>query len=70
MNSTSTKRNTNRRIVRYPELKSEFGIDWTFQHVSRLSRAGKFPPKVVLGYRSVGWFADAVEGWLAEREAA
>ncbi len=56
-------------IVRHPDLKVKFGIDWSFEHCSRMSKLGKFPPKVKLSYRCVGWFENDLKRWLAERAA-
>lgn len=53
-----------KEIIRYPELKSRYGIDFTFDHICRLSKAGKFPPKLKLSYRSVAWRVADVEDWL------
>jgi predicted DNA-binding transcriptional regulator AlpA len=58
-----------KEFIRYPELKSRFGIPFTFQHCSRLADDGKFPPKVKLSYRCVGWFVADIETWLAAHQA-
>lgn len=55
----------NQRIIRKPELFARIGLsDAT---IWRMERAGKFPRRVQLGGNSVGWIADEIEGWFAER---
>jgi prophage regulatory protein len=62
-----------RRLVRFPELKSEFGIPWSRMHVDREEKAGRFAKRVHLGPNTVAWFADEIEAMIeaaaAEREA-
>jgi len=59
-----------RRILRFPELKNTYGIDWTRQHVDRLIAANKFPSKHRFSENTVGWFSDEIEAWMAERVAS
>lgn len=56
-------------IVRYPDLRPRFGIDYSFEHLCRMSAAGTFPAKVKLSHRCVGWVASEIEAWLAARMA-
>jgi len=57
-----------RRFIAYSELKDRFGLPWTRQHVDRLVKAEKFPPKIRLSEHRVGWWSDQIEGWLASRD--
>jgi prophage regulatory protein len=57
------------RIVRFPELKSAYGIPYTRMHIDRLEKAKQFPMRVRLGPGCVGWVADEVANWIAERVA-
>jgi predicted DNA-binding transcriptional regulator AlpA len=61
---------TPKKIIRHPELKPRYGIDYSYQHCSRLGAIGRFPKKVRLSYRCVGWFEDEIEAWLEERRLA
>jgi predicted DNA-binding transcriptional regulator AlpA len=54
-------------FIRYPELRPRYGIPYSFEHCCRLAAAGKFPPKLKLSYKCVGWLAADIERWLASR---
>lgn len=59
------RKNMNHTIIRKPELFSRVGLsDAT---IWRMERAGKFPRRVRLGGKSVGWLDEEIEGWFAER---
>ena len=53
------------RIIRKAELCSRVG--YSDVHVWRLERDGKFPKRVQLGPRSVGWIESEVDDWLQRR---
>ena len=44
-------------------------IPYTPQHILRLEKAGKFPKRLKLGARRVGWLLSEIEGWIAVRAA-
>jgi len=71
---TKDKPARRRRLVRYPELKTEFGIPWSRMHVDRQEKAGRFPKRVHIGANTVAWFADEIAEMLeaagAERGTA
>jgi len=55
----------NQRIIRKPELFSRVGLsDAT---IWRMEKDGKFPRRVKLGGKSVGWIDDEIKGWFADR---
>jgi prophage regulatory protein len=56
------------RIIRRHELTGKVG--YCLAHIYRLERAGRFPRRVQLGPRAVGWVEDEVEAWLRERVEA
>jgi len=58
-----------RRLVRYPQLKPEYGIPWSRQWIDRLIPAGRFPKKVHLGPQTVGFWSDEIEDMLASADA-
>ena len=50
------------RIMRLSEVKAVTGLSKTT--IYRFEKEGRFPPRVSLGERSVGWFEDDVETFL------
>ena len=63
------ERNTNRpaRILRSREVEARTGLSRSTLYRWRL--AGRFPPAVTLGPRSVGWIESDVDAWIQERSA-
>lgn len=59
-----------RKLVSKKELKSVYGIPYSFAHVARLEKAGHFPKRKQLGACRVAWYADEVETWIEERPRA
>lgn len=59
--------NNPRKLVSKRELKSVYGIPYSFMHIARLEKDGKFPQRIKLGACRVAWFADEVEAWIDER---
>src|SRR5262245_8361605 len=59
------------RVLRFPQLESEKGIDYHRSHVDRLERQGAFPKRVKLGsgtrQGAVGWWEDEIDDWLERR---
>lgn len=53
------------RIVTRKELR--LIVPYTPQHILRLEKQGKFPKRIHIGARRVGWYLADVEAWLAER---
>ncbi len=57
------------RIMRLSEVKAVTGLSKTT--IYRFEKEGRFPSRVSLGERSVGWFEDDMEGFLMSlRQAA
>ena len=50
------------RIMRLREVKAVTGLSTTT--IYRFEKEGRFPSRVSLGERSVGWFEDDIEGFL------
>jgi prophage regulatory protein len=42
-------------------------VPYSPQHILRLEKSGKFPKRIKIGERRVGWRLSDVEAWLAER---
>jgi prophage regulatory protein len=45
-------------------------VPYTIQHIGRLEKQGKFPRRIPLGPRRVGWWLSSINQWVAERVAA
>jgi prophage regulatory protein len=54
------------RLVRMNEVLYLTGLSRTT--IWKMEREGKFPPKVVITGRHVGWRESAVQEWLDSRE--
>jgi prophage regulatory protein len=57
------------RLVSKKELKTIFGVPYSFAHIARLEAAGQFPKRVQLGACRVAWVADEIDTWIEERIA-
>jgi prophage regulatory protein len=53
------------RIITKRELR--LMVPYSPQHILRLEKRGKFPTRVQLGARRVGWYLHEVQGWLQQR---
>jgi len=53
------------RILTKKELR--LMVPYSPQHILRLENRGKFPKRVQLGARRVGWYLHEVRGWLQKR---
>jgi len=56
------------QILRRPEVSSRTGLARSTLYAA--IAAGRFPPPVKIGPRSVGWLETEIQSWLAERVAA
>jgi prophage regulatory protein len=57
------------KLVSKKELRSIFGVPYSFAHIARLEAAGVFPKRVKLGACRVVWIAAEVQDWIDERIA-
>lgn len=57
------------KLVSKKELKSVFGVPYSFAHIARLEAAGTFPKRVKLGACRVAWVSEEVQAWIDERIA-
>ena len=53
------------RIITKKELR--LIVPYSPQHILRLEKRGKFPKRVQLGARRVGWYLHEVHSWLQQR---
>jgi prophage regulatory protein len=44
-------------------------LPFSDMHIWRLEKAGKFPKRIKLGERRVGWDLDEVMAWIEDRKA-
>ena len=60
-----------RKLVSKKELKSIYGVPYSFAHIARLEKKEppRFPKRVTLGACRVAWVAEEVEAWIDERIA-
>ena len=42
-------------------------VPYTVQHIGRLEKTGKFPKRIPIGSRRVGWWLEEILAWLAGR---
>ena len=57
------------KLVSKKELKTVYGVPYSFAHIARLEAAGLFPKQVRLGACRVAWIAEEVQNWIDERIA-
>lgn len=57
------------KLVTKKELRSLFGVPYSFAHIARLEASGQFPKRVRLGACRVAWLAEEVQIWIDERVA-
>ena len=57
------------KLVTKKELRSLFGVPYSFAHIARLEASGQFPKRVRLGACRVAWLAEEVQNWIDERVA-
>ena len=55
------------RVITRRELRSL--VPYTPQHILRLEKKGKFPKRIKVGERRVGWWLHEVMAWLEEKSA-
>lgn len=58
-----------RKLVSKKELKSIYGVPYSFVHIARLEAAGTFPKRIMLGACRVAWVAEEVEAWIDDKIA-
>jgi prophage regulatory protein len=53
------------RVITRRELRRL--VPYTPQHILRLEKKGKFPKRIKVGERRVGWWLHEVMAWLDQR---
>lgn len=62
------KKQRHKRIIRKPEVRARVGLSDV--QIWRLERAGKFPKRVQIGPKAVGWVESEVDEWIDEKVEA
>ena len=57
------------RLVSKKELRTVYGVPYSFQHIARLEKAGQFPQRMQLGPNRVAWYCSEIEEWISVRAA-
>ncbi|HKB91871.1 MAG TPA: AlpA family phage regulatory protein [Opitutaceae bacterium] len=57
------------KLLDFKELKSTRGITFGRTHLGRLEIEGKFPKRVQLGEKRIGWVMTEIDEWLAQKLA-
>jgi len=55
-------------LIRFPELYKLIQI--SNSQIYRLEKAGKFPLRIRLSYRTIAWQKDEILSWIEERKEA
>jgi len=58
------------KLVSKKELKSVFGVPYSFAHIARLEAAGQFPRRVQIAPGTIGWVKSELEEFAARAVAA
>ena len=58
--------NQSNRILRLPDVKALTGLSRS--SIYAYIKDGKFPHRIALGERSVGWYESEVDAWVASRQ--
>ena len=56
------------QVLRFPALHAKVGLSKA--QVDRLEAAGKFPRRIRIGTRAVGWLEQDVDRWLEDLAAS
>jgi prophage regulatory protein len=57
------------KLLRYCDLQTTRGINYSRRHLYNLENERKFPRRVQLGENRVGWIESEIDGWIVERSA-
>jgi prophage regulatory protein len=63
--SVAEHRVTGARVLRLPQVCNRVGLCRSM--IYRLESEGRFPRRIKLGIRAVGWIESEVESWIRER---
>lgn len=57
-----------KRIMRIEDVENAVGFKRAY--IYRLIRQNKFPQRIRIGIRAVGWDSDSIHAWIEERSNA
>jgi prophage regulatory protein len=66
---TTSAKVSGRRLLSYPQLKTEKGIVWSRQWLWTQIAAGNFPKPVCVGAMTRGFVESEIDDWIAARIA-
>ncbi len=55
------------RVITKKELR--LLVPYSPQHIARLEKAGKFPKRIRIGERRVGWWLHEIMAWIDQRRS-
>ena len=61
---------TQSKIISYEDLKPVKGISYSRMQLSRLMKDGKFPAKVQISSKRIGWLEHEIDAWIAKKVKA
>jgi prophage regulatory protein len=56
---------TSARILRLPQVRAVTGLGRSM--IYQMEAEGRFPPRVSIGVRAVGWVESEIQDWLRRR---
>jgi prophage regulatory protein len=65
MNSTATLPNSNLQVLRLPQVIQITGLCRSL--IYQLEADDRFPRRIRIGSRAVGWLHDEIQQWLTDR---
>jgi predicted DNA-binding transcriptional regulator AlpA len=63
------------RLVGFKQLRPEWGIDYSREHLARLVKVGRFPRPLVLSAdekgkpKKIAWLESEIDNWITELRA-
>lgn len=54
-----------RKLIDWKGLQ-KLGVPYSRQHLPRLEKVGRFPPRITIGPNRIVWQYEAVEKWLRD----
>jgi len=65
MNAAMRRMDASIQILRLPQVCERIGLSRSM--IYQLEAEHRFPPRIKIGVRAVGWIESEVQAWLAQR---